>query len=372
MAIKKGIFNPYNNKLTSEIHVDSEGKQSYLRWLKIKDLCIVDQLQRSVKPKKVNDIAENMRELYLGTFTVAERKTDDGISYHVCEGQHRLNAIQKAITEGKLDEDIVITCLVYIDLSDKECRQICYACNRNRATIGANEAFGMNLANGDYRAEFIDSLLSSYGFESLKAPDVEGWNLIQGNNLINILRNVPEDDLDTDKKVVPYLKMSLHLLQKLWDKDKKRVSTNIVKGMYAFMHDYGQQIIKSGISEEELLAVFSDTTPEQILDIGRKIAMHRVSSNSDAGNNSDLTRNTRLAVLAAVMMAYKYDFDRFVPKSKSARKGTPSDETVILRIKGDSNSDENPFDRLEFVNSKKAIPKFERTKDHGYGCKLFA
>ena len=371
MTVKKGIFNPYNNKLEAEIHVDSEGYQAYLRWLPLKDMFVVDALQRTLKEKKVNDIAENMRELYLGTFTVAERRTEDGIAYHVCEGQHRMNAIQKAIAEGKLDEDIYIPCLVYIGLTDKECRQICYACNRNRATIGANEAFSMNLANGDYRAEFIDNLLSNYGFDSIKASDVESWNIIQGNNLINILRNVAEDDLDTDKKTVPYPKMALNMLSKLWDKDKKRVSANIVKGMYAFMHDYGQQIIEEGITEEELLAVFTDTTPEQILDIGRKIKMYRVASNSDAGNNSDLTRPAKLTILAAVMMAYKYDFDRFAPKIKSTRKGTPSDETVILRIMGDGDPDNNPFDRMEFVKSKKAVPKFERTPDYGYGYELF-
>lgn len=357
-------------KQPNTTHIDHDGHECYFDWIPVDELTILKDLQRSPRKTKINEIANDYREDCAGALIVARMKDEDGDAvYHVCDGQHRLMAVRKAIEEKKIDANIKLPCLIYTNLDKDECMSVTIACNKVRATLPANDLFAMQLAMDDPFTVFINDMIERYGFTTHKDEDTRPCDLIVGSNLIrpyvNIKKDLPFDYYENDQRVTPYVHMTLNLLSQLWDGDKNRVRTQVFRGFFYFFKEYAKYIIDTGITEKELLNAFSHTTPSKIVDIGNRIKMFSLASNTESGSNINQDRTRRLAVLAALMMTYRYDYSAFMPSSKVNSTNGISDLTVVNRFENDGIAEPR-----EFVKKGKMKP-LKRDPGHGYGYNYF-
>lgn len=360
----------------TKVYVDNDGRESYMARIPIDELTIVSEYQRSCKKNVIKRIAKDFHEDRVGALIVAKMQVGRYLVNHVCDGQHRFLAMKEAIKNGDISADAEIPCIVYTNLDEEECRNICADCNRDRATISKDEQFQFDYVNERPLARFIEDLMSEYGFSPIDDPDVAPWNFLHGKAFYRILLSLDKKDAsleecEKDQIAVPYVRMMLNLLSKLWDKDKARVKSNLLKGMHGFFKTYGKYIIEEGISEAELLDVLSRTTPTKINDLALRIKYLSSEKNGGYGGDTNQPTTQRMAFLGAVMMAYKFDYDRFEPSTK-LNGSKISDFTMMARLEEASKSEErNSVDVGEFILRKARVKKYRRVKGHGYGYEYF-
>lgn len=351
-------------------HIDHDRHECFLAWLPVSELIIAEGLQRSPRKTKIEEIARDFHEDCVGAMIVARLQDEYGNAfYHVCDGQHRLAAIHRLITEKKVKANIKVPCIVYTDLDRDECMRITIACNKVRATLPASDLFDMQLRMGDHFTVFIDDMIERYGFTTHRNEDTRPCDYIAGSVLIHpyssLEKDLPFDAYESDQSVTPYIHMTLNLLSQLWDGNKYRVRPHIVRGFFQFFKEYAKYIIDTGITEKELLNVFSHTTPEKIIDIGYRIKTYSLASKTESGSNLNQDRTRRLMILTVLMMVYRYDYSAFMPSSKMNSTNGISDLTVVNRFENDGIAEPR-----EFVKKGKMKP-LKRDPRHGYGYNYF-
>ena len=377
-------------------HTDHDGHEYFLACLPVSELTVLKNFQRTERSSKIEMIARNFHEDRVGAMIVAQLQSETGNTiYHVCDGQHRLFAIRKLIENNKIDADIKVPCVVYTNLNSNECFDITIDYNKVRATLPANDLFTMRLAQNNPFIVFIDKIVKEHGFTTKKESRTRVCDYIMGSNMmhpyagLNRKTNNPDECFyKEDQTVTPYVHMTLRLLSHLWEKDKVfgnsekipsgifRTNTNIIKGFFYFFKAYGKYIIKEGISEKELVNVFEHTTPEQLLQFGRRLKNLNLDDGAtDSGFNLNQERTRRLMILGVLMMIYNYDFGMapghgFSPNGKAEKAGKmkKSDWSYIENI--ESLQKESKLDSADFVLKGK-VRKFKRTPGYGYGYEYF-
>lgn len=123
-----------------------------LRLLTVSQLIVDPDVQRALDQRRVNAIAENLNLDALGTISVSHRANG---SYHVVDGQHRVQAVRLA---GGDDEKVL--CRVFDGLTRSEEAEMFRLLNKPQAA----DLFRVRVVEGEATACAIVDIISQSGW----------------------------------------------------------------------------------------------------------------------------------------------------------------------------------------------------------------
>lgn len=127
-----------------------------LRQLRVSDLIVDPHIQRSVDRIRAGAMATDLDMDAVGVITVSRRTNG---SYHIIDGQHRVEALRLAGGEGEK-----VHCRIFSNLSVEDEARMFRLLN-NSKSLQALDKFRVRVVEGEEVAVFISDVLTRYGWK---------------------------------------------------------------------------------------------------------------------------------------------------------------------------------------------------------------
>lgn len=122
-----------------------------IRPVELEQLFVDPEVQRTIEPRKVQRIADDLNEAALGTITLSER---DDKKYHIVDGQHRVAALLRLV-----EPSYKVNCRVFRSLTRSEEAELFRLLNTT-SRPSAVDSFRIRVIEGDPAAVFIVRVLT--------------------------------------------------------------------------------------------------------------------------------------------------------------------------------------------------------------------
>lgn len=178
--------------------VEVENKPGTYMMVALGDLRVDTEYQRSVTGKQVDNIAGDWSWIACGTLTVAHRQHDKKSTFHVIDGQHRLEAARRiGIAE--------IPCLIFEATTQAEEAHNFLVTNTNRRIVAIINRYRALLVEGDHVALKVKELLTIVGREAVAGGGQYRKGLAGGNYIVclDFMMRAIEQDEETFARIWP-------------------------------------------------------------------------------------------------------------------------------------------------------------------------
>lgn len=229
------------------------------------------RVQRTIDNKRVNGIIADFNRAALGVPVVNHRKDR---SYHVIDGQHRVEAL-KAM--DMLDEKI--ECLVYEGLSLAEEAMLFRQLNNTRQ-VQPIDRFRIRVVEGDPVACQINDLLNAYGWKITTGQRASG-----GFAAVSAAERVYRGPKGIEQNL-GLLRDTIDIIVKSWGMDQSGAKAEILRGIAAVLKEYGDKVDKAKLIRE--LSKYGGG-PRRLLGVARGLRDMRGGSVSDAMSETVIT-----------------------------------------------------------------------------------
>lgn len=226
------------------------GAKPELRWVKLSELYIPTDYQRSTKSeasmRNIGRIKENFNWAECGTLTVCPLKGANPPQYAVMDGQHRLQA---ALGRSDIKE---MPCFMLPEKITKEQAKNFININMNRVSLNPLAAFHARVVAEDPDAVAIKSLLDQCQVALCVQPVGARELLPRTTQAIGTLVALKRDY--NDKQI----KWALNILPEAYPNQNGVLSANMLKVMAAFRKAYPEP------DKDAVLAALRDTKIDQL------------------------------------------------------------------------------------------------------------
>lgn len=222
------------------------------------------RVQRSIDSKMVNEIIADFDRDALGIPVVNHRK--DG-SYHVVDGQHRVEAL-KAM--NMLDEEI--ECLIYEQLTLAEEAALFRRLNHAKQ-VQPIDRFRIRVVEGDPVACQINDLLNAYGWKVTGGRRASG-----GFSAVSAVERIYRGPKGNEQNL-GLLRDTVDIIVKSWGMDQSGAKAEVLRGIAAVLKEYGDKVDKPKLIRE--LSKYGGG-PRRLLGVARGLRDMRGGAVSDA------------------------------------------------------------------------------------------
>lgn len=167
------------------------------RQLTVSALIVDPNVQRTLDRNRASAMADNLDMAAIGVITVSHRGNG---SYHVVDGQHRVEALRLAGGDGEK-----IDCRVFDGLTLEDEAKLFRLLNNTKG-LQAIDKFRVRVVEGEPIAMFIEQILNKHG-----------WKLAMGNGSGTFA--------------------AVTAVERVWARDKEAVERTVVTLTRAFGHD---------------------------------------------------------------------------------------------------------------------------------------
>jgi hypothetical protein len=202
-------------------------KSPQLKQLRVDHLTVDFRVQRSVDPKRVRSMAENLNREALGTIIVSTR--EDG-TYHVIDGQTRVAAMKEA---GNGNEGI--DCKVFQDLTLAEEAALFRLYNDTKQVRPVTK-FMIRVVEGDKKAIALSTILNRHGW-TVNGASGRGYFLA-----VAALEWVYDGAVQWEPVNPEACDVTLNVLTTAYGHDPDGVRAELVKGVGLTALRYGDQL----------------------------------------------------------------------------------------------------------------------------------
>lgn len=206
----------------------SEKKLRFI-WVKPQELVIDLQVQRNLRQRRVNKIAEDFDPAALGTVVLAERSNGELV---VIDGQHRIAAARLA---GQ--EDTPVHAEVHTGLSPQE-EAALFRRKNNTEKVGPVDRHRVAVTEGNPLNLAIESVAHAYGFRVSQGTSKDSFAAVAGATRIVATGGERGAEL---------LRDTFEVVTKAWPHDRLAVDGRIIEGVAYFLHRHGPLVDKAGL-----------------------------------------------------------------------------------------------------------------------------
>ena len=215
-----------------------------IQTLKISELQVPDEYQRSMDIKRAKKIASEFDVSKLDLITVSERNG----SYYVVDGLHRISAMKIL---GMRECECVIIRGASLEGEAKRF----YTQNENRRQLTAYDVFKAKLAAKNPAAVEIKEILERNGYE-----------IVHGGYAGRKLQSVTALEYIYSKYSPSILDETFKLISAAWDSDKNGVHNQFIKGVAKFVDLCTNQ---NKFDVIRIAAKLSQSSPAKIMSLAR-------------------------------------------------------------------------------------------------------
>jgi len=193
------------------------------QWIPVSDLQVVwQEAQRARDERHVAQIVNDFDPDFFGTVTIAH--LPDG-SYHVVDGQHRVEAVRKIFGDKER-----VPCVVVRAATKKRAAEIWAAINGNRSKPSPVGRFLVDVTAGKAAETEISKTVNSLGYRISTSPSV--GNIRAVSALVAVHR----------QHGIDVVRGSLALIQQTWGMDITATEASIIRGMAALLAEHATDI----------------------------------------------------------------------------------------------------------------------------------
>lgn len=205
--------------------------------VKVDDLRVDGDVQRSLNPRRVDEMVSDFHPEALGVISVSRR--EDGM-LHIVDGQHRVAAARSY--NVRADEPIKTVKATVYDGLNREDEASLFRVLNNTRIVGPYDKFRVRLIEGDQTALELNKALHMYGYHlSPNNSRNGGFQAVASLEWVYRGADLTEPPKPGQLGHIQVVKTLLNIVTSAWDHDPDGVREAIIRGMGKFLIRYGDR-----------------------------------------------------------------------------------------------------------------------------------